>query len=259
MLNCSRRICEFLRRRQASMMSRWNILRLVFLVLVAALVSGGARGADSKTTSNDFKTTSDSKTTADSKAPTELKTSTVSPVGLGVPFAIGDLDGDLRPDLANIQTGRSDVSQTDYWIQLQLTAAERQTILVVAPTGGLQIVARDVNGDDALDLVLTTAWLKEPVAILLNDGHGVFSRVDPRAFPGAFQEPETNWLVPAEPVQSFVGIPLQTRAGQLSAGVRLPYPRSSIDAVLSSDAGFILCAFFVSNLGRAPPSEIPSL
>jgi hypothetical protein len=131
--------------------SRRNVSRWVFLILLAAVVSCGAQGADSKT-------------------------NPVSRLGPGMPFAIADLDGDLRPDLANIQTGRSDVSQTDYWIQLQLSAAQRQTILVVAPTGGLQIVARDVNGDHALDLVLTTAWLKEPVAILLNDGHGVFPR-----------------------------------------------------------------------------------
>jgi hypothetical protein len=239
-LNYSRRIFEFLQERSARLMSQRNICRLVCLLFLAALMSGGAKGADSWTGA-------DSKTTA------------VPPAGPGLPFAIADLDGDLRPDLANIQTGQSDVSQTDYWIQLQLTAAQRQTILVVGPTGGLQIVARDVNGDHALDLVLTTAWLKEPVAILLNDGHGLFSRVDPRAFPGAFREPETNWRVPAEVVLSVVGIPPQSRAGQLSAGVRLPYPRSLIDAVLPSTSRFYLSAFFVSNLGRAPPSEAPSL
>jgi hypothetical protein len=233
-LNCSRRILERLEHGHAMPPSRRNVSRWVFLILLAAVVSCGAQGADSKT-------------------------NPVSPLGPGMPFAIADLDGDLRPDLANIQTGRSDVSQTDYWIQLQLSAAQRQTILVVAPTGGLQIVARDVNGDHALDLVLTTAWLKEPVAILLNDGHGVFSRADPRAFPGAFREPETYWQVPAEPGLSVVGIPLQPREGQLSAGVRLPYPRSLIDAVLSSDAGFPFSAFLVSQLGRAPPPAIPSL
>jgi hypothetical protein len=257
-LDYSRRILELPERRYARLMSWRNMTRLAFLILIAALVGGGAQGADSKT-GVDSKTTTNSTTTANSTITAESKASTASPGGPGLPFAIGDLDGDLRPDLANIQTGRSDVAQTDYWIHLQLTAAERQTILVVAPTGGLQIVARDVNGDDALDLVLTTAWLKEPVAILLNDGHGVFSRVDPRAFPGAFEKPETNWRIPAEPVLSVVGIPLQSRAGHLSGGVRLPYPRSSIDAVPSSDGGFPLSAFFVSNLGRAPPSSVASL
>src|SRR5271170_3811961 len=100
-LNCSRRICEVLKRRHARPMSRRNTSRLVFLIFVAALVSGGAQGADSKT-GVDPETTTNSKTSADSR------TNPVSPVGPGLPFAIADLDGDLRPDLANIQTGRSD-------------------------------------------------------------------------------------------------------------------------------------------------------
>jgi hypothetical protein len=99
-------------------------------------------------------------------------------------FAVADFDGDLRPDLAHIQIGRSDAALTDYWVQLQLSGAGQQSILVVAPSGGLQISVRDVNGDDAPDLVLTTSWLKTPVAILLNDGRGGFSRKEPSAFPG---------------------------------------------------------------------------
>ena len=88
-----------------------------------------------------------------------LQRTSATSVGPGLPFAIADFDGDLRPDLARVQTGRSDSSRTDYWIQLQLTASGRQSIEIVAPIGGLQIAARDVNGDHAIDLVLTAAWL----------------------------------------------------------------------------------------------------
>src|SRR5271170_3994083 len=67
------------------------------------------------------------------------------------------------------------VGRTNYSVQLHLSSVGQHSIQLVAPAGGLQIEARDVNGDDAIDLVLTTAWLKQPVAIFLNDGHGSFS------------------------------------------------------------------------------------
>jgi hypothetical protein len=229
--NLTDRIRTSDRRRRGGLTSEWLLCRLLGLVFFSALVAAGARCADS---------------------PARAITS----VGPGQKFAIGDLDGDRRPDLAYVETGRSDVSLTDYWIQLQLTASQRQTILVTAPTGGLEIVARDVNGDHALDLVLTTVWLKQPVAILLNDGHGSFSQVDPTIFPEAFDEPGTSWGSPDQQTLDAIGFPPQSRAGGCWAGVRLPFPRSQVDGVPSSDCGSLLAPFFIPHLGRAPPSEL---
>src|ERR1700730_5036169 len=84
-------------------------------------------------------------------ANTDVQKAPVTSVGPGLSFAIADFDGDLRPDIASVQTGRSGFSGTDYWIQLQLTTAGRQSFHVVASIGGLQIAARDVNGDHAVD------------------------------------------------------------------------------------------------------------
>jgi hypothetical protein len=55
------------------------------------------------------------------------------------------------------------------------------------------IEARDVNGDHAPDLILATAWFKEPVAVFLNDGHGSFSRIEPAKFPVAFTSGTGSW------------------------------------------------------------------
>jgi len=38
------------------------------------------------------------------------------------------------------------------------------------------IEARDVNGDYPADLIGSTAWHRQPVTMLLNDGHGSFSK-----------------------------------------------------------------------------------
>jgi len=91
--------------------------------------------------------------------------------GPNLSFSVADFDGDSKPDLASVEYGTSDSAGTDYLIQLRLSAVGRQSFQIAAPIGGLQIVARDVNGDHALDLVITTRWHRQPVAILLNDGH----------------------------------------------------------------------------------------
>jgi hypothetical protein len=204
---------------------RW-ILCFSFL---AGLVAGAAAGAD-------------------------VRTVPASPTGPGVPFAIADFDGDLRPDLAGVQVGRSDVSHTDYWIQLQLSATGRQTILVVAPAGGLQIVARDVNGDHALDLVLTTA-LSEPVAVFLNDGHGSFSRVNPADFPEAFRESKTSWGSSTHQAPDTLGIPPQSRAGVCSASARQSHVGSHATIIPRSQGGHLRRSCLDSHAVRAPPTE----
>ena len=188
-------------------------------------------------------------------ANTDFQKAPVSSVGPGQPFAIADFDGDLRPDLVSIQTGRSDFSHTDYWIQLQLTAAGRQSIQVVAGIGGLQISARDVNGDHAVDLVLTTALLRQPVAILLNDSHGNFTRAAPSAFPGAFTESETNWASGSHQVTDAVGALTQSRAELFLKTRGLPYPKAQADFTPLSIHGLFLRLFLTSHLGRAPPSQ----
>jgi hypothetical protein len=94
-------------------------------------------------------------------------------------FVIADLDGDVLPDFATVDGQFDGSGKTNYWIQLQLSQTGQQSIRLVAPAGGLSIQARDVNGDHVPDLLLVTAWSKHPVAILLNDGHGDFSRLKP--------------------------------------------------------------------------------
>jgi hypothetical protein len=185
-----------------------------------------------------------------------VRTAPVTSVGPGPSFAIADFDGDHRPDLANVQTGRADSSFTDYRIQLQLTAAGRQFLQVFAPTGGLQIAARDVNGDQAVDLVLTTAWLKQPVAVFLNDGHGGFSRVEPAAFPGAFSDSTANLARAPDAAADVVALPPQSPSGINAEARYLSDFRLHTDLIPASRSGFVFGSFPISHAGRAPPSEV---
>jgi hypothetical protein len=112
-------------------------------------------------------------------------------------FAIADFDGDNRPDFATVETGQIGASHARYWIGLQMSAGPHQRIGLTAPVGGLEIASRDVNGDNAPDLVVTAAWFKNPIAVLLNDGHGNFTLTDPASFsPGALN-PEQTWGQPS--------------------------------------------------------------
>jgi hypothetical protein len=130
-------------------------------------------------------------------------------------FAIADFDGDSKPDLATVQVGQITASQARYWIDFELSAGSRQSIGIVGPVGGLEIAPRDVNGDRVPDLVITTALLKQPVAVLLNDGHGNFTLRDAAAFPTMVWRYERFWSVGC--VQVKDGTALMRLAGACDA------------------------------------------
>jgi hypothetical protein len=175
--------------------------------------------------------------------------------GPGLTFAIADFDGDRRADSANVQSGSNGSSATNYRIQLQLSEAGRQSIQLLAPAGGLRIEARDINGDNAVDLVLSTAWFRKPVAIFLNDGHGNFSRSETSAFPGAFSRDDRSWGSSSSQQAGAIGAPPRSRdsvrlkACELSGGLLAATPLS----VFGSE--FLYSRFLISHAGRAPPSE----
>jgi len=173
-------------------------------------------------------------------------------------FAIGDFDGDRIPDLATVEA-KPNGTQGDsrYSIRLQLTSGAAQVFGLTAPAGGLQIVAQDINGDNALDVLVRTAWQHQAIAVLLNDGHGNFTLADPGAFAASMQEHETQWgagsiafsengvLVRLESSQG--GVEIQSAGNASQVRETLPFHRGNIRAI-----ALLIC----SALGRAPP-EIP--
>jgi hypothetical protein len=103
-------------------------------------------------------------------------------------FVFADLDGDQKPDLAQVEMQPQRSASANYSIRVKLGQGSESAIGVNGPVGGLRIVAQDVNGDDVLDLVVTANLDACFLQILLNDGRGNFS-VAPQ---GAFLQPNTQ-------------------------------------------------------------------
>jgi hypothetical protein len=94
-------------------------------------------------------------------------------------FVFADLDGDHKPDLALVELQNQRSAQTNYSILVKLSHGVESAIGVHGPMGGLRVAARDVNGDDHVDLVVTANLDAHFIEVLLNDGRGNFSVASP--------------------------------------------------------------------------------
>ncbi len=176
--------------------------------------------------------------------------------GPNLAFAIADFDGDLHPDIVTVQAATNNSRTSNYSIQLRLSAIGQHSIQLVAPAGGLQIEARDVDGNHAIDLVIRTAWSKLPVAIFLNDGQGGFSPAEPADFPDRFAESNEGWASGSE-----VTIDLSCVAPQPSIGICAKegnwlHERCPAEFIPPLSAGFPLSPFLVPQAERPPPPEV---
>jgi hypothetical protein len=175
-------------------------------------------------------------------------------------FAVADFDGDQKPDLATVETGRVNSSETRYWIRFDLSTGNRESIGVIAPLGGLHLDSRDVNGDRFPDLLVTTTFLHQPVAVLLNDGHGKFTLANPASFPPSIWEGGTGWSLPPLRLRDDAAVPLGrrqfrgTKERQSLATPRFPPGRMSLPS-----ASLPVPRVHSSSASRAPPLFVSSL
>ena len=173
-------------------------------------------------------------------------------------YAIADFDGDRKPDLATVELQTSNSAKTtQYSIRLQLATGTTQIFGVTAPTGGLQIATRDVNGDSALDVLVSSAWLHKQVAVLLNDGHGKFTLAKPDAFPALLWQCDRLWKIATMPLwESAALISAHSMAGNLEDRNEFPgWLLGPGKTGLRVSAGVPQLLDF-SLLGRAPPTFV---
>jgi hypothetical protein len=171
--------------------------------------------------------------------------------------AVADLDGDLRPDSARIQSGLGIGGMRIYWIQVHV-AAGRQSFPLVAPAFGLTIKARHVSGRNAADLVLATLWSRQPVAVFHNDGHGNFSQAEPPSS-GSFYDSRENLDSSANDAEIAAGFPPQSGTGICTGAKESSSDQAPAGLIPPSSPGFPVSPFSVSHSGRAPPFAVALL
>lgn len=177
-----------------------------------------------------------------------------APAHVAAHFAIADFDGDSRPDFAIVDAGQGNSRIARYWIAFRFGGGSTSGVAVTAPTGGLQITSRDVNGDSFPDVIVTTAWTNTPVAVLLNDGLGNFVTSSPSEFHSAFTSYKTSWTFTPSEIRDAAALVLaryvpgdcRAESGCWSEErmLRRILPRSNFSLRLVSTTLF---------LGRAPP------
>jgi hypothetical protein len=176
--------------------------------------------------------------------------------GPNLSFAIADFDGDLHPDIVTVLAATNNSRTSNYSIQLRLSAIGQHSIQLVAPAGGLQIEARDVDGNHAIDLVLRTAWFKLPVAIFLNDGHGGFSRAEPADFPDVFAESDAGWASGSDVAIDLSCVVPQPNVGICAKEGNWLHERCPAEFITPLSAGFPQSPFLVPQAERPPPPEV---
>jgi hypothetical protein len=191
-------------------------------------------------------------------ANTSTRRSPASSLGSNSYYAIADFDGDQKPDLATVEVQKSSSSRTTrYSIRFQLTAGIAQVFRVTAASGGLQIVARDVNGDKSLDVLVTTVLQHEQVAVLLNDGHGKFRLADPSEFPAAIRESSRRWNSGTIPLcDSCALVRIEYPAGELDRESKFDDLQSYFERARTSVCQRSIRVSLFLLLGRAPPAFI---
>lgn len=174
-------------------------------------------------------------------------------------FVFADLDGDRKPDMALVEMQSQRFTGANYSIRVRLSAGEESAIGVNGPVGGLRLAARDVNGDDTLDLVVTSNLDASFIEVLLNDGHGNFRVATPEELPRLQGAANAVWSAPGT-----WQIDQNSLESVRSAFDMEITPAGDFDAVCSSGSkppaviGAALQGTSALRLGRSPPVPVLS-
>lgn len=173
----------------------------------------------------------------------------------GTAWTVADFDGDGNPD---ILTARTELASGGFRhrIEIHLSAGAGRVIsfAVDGLQPGIQVAARDVNGDHDVDLVVTTAVSHQTVGVWINSGVGEFSRgreANPGPPPAQLRASDGLTQSSAPPRLSYIPRPRSQPLHLASCFRPLPPPPSSDGLSGSSPAPATM------HLAGRPPARAP--
>jgi len=176
---------------------------------------------------------------------------------LGAPFAIADFDGDRKADLATVQVIRNTAFSSHYAIHFRLTAGPESAIGITAPFGGLLLQPLDVNGDELVDLIVTTALDRQFVAIFLNDGHGNFTQARPGSFVAIENNVGETFAVPGgQSGERGTLIPTRYSSGTAIAWLTGILPQLNTKSFIVGRREIAVADCKYASSGRSPPAPV---
>lgn len=146
-------------------------------------------------------------------------------------WTIGDFDGDGRLDLLTAFSSPAGPSGS-HVIEFRSGAfpGVEASFRISSPTAALSLAAWDIDGDDDLDLVVTSALFHRPIGVWINDGRGGFTQGSlaslPPESPASF---DRSVFATALPHGTLLFPPRdkQTRAGLPAHCLSIPLPAAS--------------------------------
>jgi hypothetical protein len=172
--------------------------------------------------------------------------------------------GHIGSSVDSSQSHLNDISQNHaawnvrYTVRLKLETGDEQSVTVIAPPGGLQLVMRDMTGDHVPnDVLVTPALLHWPLTVLVNDGHQ-FTVAIFGAFPDSASDPGRASSRPGiSEIAALAAGKFETHPASLRRSLA---PPSQCEAFLSSVVATINASYpFDSGSGRAPPSFVTNI
>ena len=178
---------------------------------------------------------------------------------------LGGASHNGNPDSATASSVAPAANQTSGWyirytVRLKLDMGGEQSVDVMAPPGGLELVVRDMTGDKVPnDVVVTPALLHWPLTVLVNDGHNHFTVAISAKFPdsSASEQEQASGTRGLVDISALVSGGFEHHALSDHGGLPVP-PRQQglLPSVVTSSTPLHAIA---SGSGRAPPSLATSI